>query len=67
MKFSLIAALGAVLGTAAAANQAIVINDCKSPIYVQSFPYDGGNPGALTTVQPGKRFTENLRASGSVR
>lgn len=67
MKFSIAAALSAVLGTAAAANQAIVINDCKGPIYVQSFPYDGGEPGALTTVQPGKRFTEDLRASGSVR
>ncbi|KAL6863318.1 hypothetical protein ACO1O0_003566 [Amphichorda felina] len=65
MKFTILAALGAILGTAAAVDQAIVINDCDKPIYVQSFPYDGSAPGALTTVQPGKRFTETQRATGS--
>ncbi|KAM0415967.1 hypothetical protein ACHAPT_013066 [Fusarium lateritium] len=65
MKFSILAALTTVLGSAAAANQAIVINDCSSAIYVQSYPYDGGAPGPLTTVKPGQRFSENLRASGS--
>jgi hypothetical protein len=64
MKFSLFAA-AAVLGLASA-EQAVVINSCNSPIYVQSFPYDGAKPGPLTTVQPGKSFKENLRSTGSV-
>lgn len=63
MKFSLFAA-AAALGLASA-EQAVVINSCNSPIYVQSFPYGGGN-GPLTTVQPGKSFKENLRGGGSV-
>ncbi|KAF4470502.1 hypothetical protein FALBO_2595 [Fusarium albosuccineum] len=65
MKFTVAAALTTLLGSAAAANQAIVINDCTTPIYVQSYPYDNGAPGPLTTVKPGQRFSENLRSSGS--
>lgn len=64
MKFSLFAA-AAVLGLASA-EQAVVINSCNVPIYVQSFPYSGGKAGPLTTVQPGKSFKEDLRPSGSV-
>lgn len=67
MKFSVLTTLTALLGSAAAANQAIVINDCSTPIYVQSYPYNGAAPGPLTTVKPGQRFSENLLASGSVR
>ena len=67
MKFALLTTLSAVVGTAAAAQQAIVVNSCTTPIYVQSFPYDGSAPGALTTVQPGKSFIETQRAAGSVR
>lgn len=67
MKLSIIATVSAVLGTAAAANQAIVINDCSDPIYVQSYPYDGGKPGTLTAVKPGERFSEDLLSAGSVR
>ncbi|KAJ3548735.1 hypothetical protein NM208_g863 [Fusarium decemcellulare] len=65
MKFTVAAALTTLLGSAAAANQAIVINDCTTPIYVQSYPYNNGAPGPLTTVKPGQRFSENLRSSGS--
>lgn len=67
MKFAIFTTLTALLGSAAAANQAIVINDCSTDIYVQSYPYNGGAPGPLTTVKPGKRFSENLRSTGSVR
>ncbi|KAF4455111.1 hypothetical protein FALBO_15708 [Fusarium albosuccineum] len=63
MKFSLITALAAI-GSAAAANQAIVINDCDTAIYVQSVPSSGA-AGPLTTVKPGQRFSENLRSGGS--
>ncbi|KAF5025385.1 hypothetical protein F66182_2550 [Fusarium sp. NRRL 66182] len=65
MKFSALAAFTAVFGIAAAADQAVVINGCKTPIYVQSHPYGGGAPGALTTLKPGQRFSENLRSTGS--
>lgn len=64
MKFSLFAA-AAFVGLASA-EQAVVVNSCNSDIYVQSFPYDGGNAGPLTTVKPGKSFREDLRPSGSV-
>lgn len=67
MKFSILTALTAIVGSAAAANKAVVINDCANAIYVQSHPFNGGAPGPLTTVKPGQRFTEDLRASGSVR
>ncbi|KAF4333396.1 hypothetical protein FBEOM_12783 [Fusarium beomiforme] len=65
MKFAAFTALAAVFGSAAAANKANVINECSTNIYVQSFPYGGGAPGPLTTVKPGQRFSEDLRASGS--
>ncbi|KAF4996547.1 hypothetical protein FGRMN_4431 [Fusarium graminum] len=65
MKFSALTALTAIFGTAAAANKAIVINDCSTAIYVQSFPANGAAAGPLTTVKPGQRFTEDVRASGS--
>jgi hypothetical protein len=64
MKFSIVALAG--LSGLASAQQAIVINSCSSPIYVQSFPYDGSAAGPLTTVQPGKSFSEKFRPSGSV-
>jgi hypothetical protein len=62
MKVSIVAA-AAMLGLASAQN-AVVKNDCSVPIYVQSFPYSGG-AGTLTTVQPGKTFSEKFRSSGS--
>jgi hypothetical protein len=65
MKFSFVAA-AALLGLASA-QQAVVVNSCKETVYVQSWPYGGGQPGPLTTVAPGKSFTENLRGTGSVR
>lgn len=64
MKFSLFAA-AAVLGLASA-EQAVVLNNCTSTIYVQSFPYGGGKAGPLTAVKPGMSFKEDLRATGSV-
>lgn len=66
MKFSL-PVLAAVVGLATAADQAIVINDCSIPVYVQSFPYNGGDAGPLTKLNPGDRYTEDQKASGSVR
>jgi hypothetical protein len=65
MKFSIVA-LTALLGVAAA-DKAVVMNSCSSTVYVQSYPYDGSKAGPLTAVKPGKSFSENLRASGSVR
>jgi len=62
MKVSVIA-IAALVGFTSA-QKAIVINSCTTPVYVQSFPYSGGS-GTLTTVQAGKSFSENLRASGS--
>ncbi|KAF7543282.1 hypothetical protein G7046_g10030 [Stylonectria norvegica] len=64
MKLSVLSALTAAL-SAAAANQAVVYNDCTTVIYVQSYPYNGGAPGPLTTLKPGQKFSEDLRASGS--
>ncbi|KAL4724555.1 hypothetical protein ACLX1H_007996 [Fusarium chlamydosporum] len=61
MKFTAFTALAAIFGTAAAANKAVVINDCTNTIYVQSFPFNG----PLTALKPGQRFSEDLRASGS--
>ncbi|KAI9151391.1 hypothetical protein HJFPF1_08593 [Paramyrothecium foliicola] len=63
MKFSLVAI--AALLSIASAQQAVVINDCKKTVYVQSFPYNGGQPGPLTTLKPGESFSENFRGSGS--
>ena len=67
MKFSIFTVLAATISSAVAANKAVVVNDCSSTIYVQSWPYNGGAPGPLTTLKPGQRFSENLRSSGSVR
>lgn len=64
MKASVVA-FTALLGLASAQN-AVVMNTCPTAIYVQSFPYDGSAAGPLTTVQPGKSFSEAFRASGSV-
>ncbi|EWY92054.1 hypothetical protein FOYG_08957 [Fusarium oxysporum NRRL 32931] len=65
MKFSILTALTAIVGSAAAANQAVVTNDCSGTIYVQSWPYNGGAPGPLVTLKPGQKFSENLRSTGS--
>jgi hypothetical protein len=62
MKVSMFA-VASFLGLASAQN-AVVVNSCSVPIYVQSFPYNGGQ-GTLTTVQPGKSFSEKFRAAGS--
>ena len=66
MKFSILAAFTAMVGSTAAANQAVVINNCPTTIYVQSWPYNGGHPGPLVALKPGKKFAENMRYSGSV-
>ncbi|KAH7310783.1 hypothetical protein B0I35DRAFT_453115 [Stachybotrys elegans] len=63
MKFSMITA-AAILGLASA-QQAIVINGCKETVYVQSVPFDGSKSGSLTTLAPGKSFTEEFRKGGS--
>jgi hypothetical protein len=67
MKFFTTALTAALVATGASAQQAIVKNNCQTTVYVQSFPYDGSAAGTLTTVAPGKSFTEDLRQSGSVR
>jgi hypothetical protein len=64
MKTSLIP-FSALLGLISAQN-AVVNNHCATPVYVQSFPYDGSTPGPLTTVPNGGTFSEIFRASGSV-
>ena len=67
MKFSATALTAALVATGASAQQAIVKNNCQTTVFVQSFPYDGSAAGPLTTLAPGKTFTEDLRQSGSVR
>ena len=67
MKFSATVLSAALLATGATAQQAVVKNNCQTPVYVQSFPYDGSAAGPLTTLAPGQRFAEDLRRSGSVR
>jgi hypothetical protein len=62
MKVSILA-VAALLGLASA-QKAVVVNGCSTAVYVQSYPYSGGS-GTLTTVQPGKSFSENFRSSGS--
>lgn len=57
----------ALIASGVSAQKAVVKNNCQSTIYVQSFPYDGSAAGTLTTVAPGKSFSENFRTSGSVR
>lgn len=64
MKTSLIT-ISALLGLVSAQN-AVVNNHCDTTVYVQSYPYDGSDPGPLTTVPSGGTFSEDLRASGSV-
>ncbi|KAM0194674.1 hypothetical protein ACHAPA_005530 [Fusarium lateritium] len=65
MKFSILTTLTAIIGSTAAANQAVVVNNCPGTIYVQSYPYNGGAPGPLTTLKHGQKFAENIRSSGS--
>ena len=64
MKTSLIA-FGALLGLASAQN-AVVNNHCDTPVYVQSVPYDGSDPGPLTTLSKGETYSEKFIPSGSV-
>lgn len=56
----------ALLATGVSAQKAIVKNSCTTSIYVQSFPYDGSATSALTTIAPGKTYSEDFHASGSV-
>ncbi|EAQ87753.1 hypothetical protein CHGG_04372 [Chaetomium globosum CBS 148.51] len=65
MKFFTTALTAALVATGASAQQAVVKNNCQTTVYVQSFPYDGSAAGPLTTLAPGKSFTEDLRQSGS--
>ena len=57
----------ALLASGVSAQKAVVKNNCKATVYVQSFPYDGSTKGTLTTLTTGKTFSENFRKSGSVR
>lgn len=66
MKFFATVMGAALVATGASAQQAAVKNNCASPIYVQSFPFDGSAAGPLTTLQPGQSFEEDFRPSGSV-
>lgn len=66
MKFFATIMGAALVATGVSAQQAVVKNNCASPIYVQSFPFDGSATGPLTTVQPGQSFSEDFRQSGSV-
>ncbi|KAI2631295.1 hypothetical protein GGS26DRAFT_557266 [Hypomontagnella submonticulosa] len=65
MKFFATIMGAALIATGVSAQQAIVKNNCKSTVYVQSFPYDGSAAGPLTTLSPGQAFAENFRPSGS--
>ena len=66
MKFSATIMGAALVAAGVSAQQAVVKNNCTSPIYVQSFPYDGSTAGPLTTVEPGQSFSEDFHTSGSV-
>ncbi|CAL5869932.1 uncharacterized protein PFLUO_LOCUS4165 [Penicillium psychrofluorescens] len=63
MKTSLVT-FGALIGLVSGQN-AIVHNHCATPVYVQSFPYDGSAPGPLTTIPKDGTFSEKFRVSGS--
>ncbi|KAI0529987.1 hypothetical protein GGR58DRAFT_272914 [Xylaria digitata] len=65
MKFFATIMSAALVASGVSAQKAVVTNTCQSTIYVQSFPYDGSAAGALTTVAPGKSFSEDFRPSGS--
>ncbi|KAK7432109.1 hypothetical protein QQZ08_001399 [Neonectria magnoliae] len=65
MKFSAALMGIALLATGTSAQKAIVKNNCKATVYVQSVPFDGSAKGPLTTLTTGKTFTEDLRKSGS--
>ncbi|KKY29658.1 putative alkaline foam protein b [Diaporthe ampelina] len=65
MKFSATIMGAALVAAGVSAQQAVVKNNCTSPIYVQSFPYDGSTAGPLTTVEPGQSFSEDFHTSGS--
>ncbi|KAI0206073.1 hypothetical protein F4808DRAFT_408818 [Astrocystis sublimbata] len=66
MQFSFATIMGAaLLASGVSAQKAVVKNTCKTNIYVQSVPFDGSASSALTTVAPGKSFSENFRKSGS--
>ncbi|KAI1191306.1 hypothetical protein F5B17DRAFT_383540 [Nemania serpens] len=55
----------ALIASGVSAQKAVVKNNCKSTVYVQSFPYDGSAAGPLTTLTTGKSFSETFRPSGS--
>ncbi|KAI2601832.1 hypothetical protein GGR54DRAFT_580968 [Hypoxylon sp. NC1633] len=65
MKFTTIVAGAALAATGVSAQNAIVRNNCKTTIYLQSFPYDGSAAGPLTTLAAGQTFSEKFRPSGS--
>ncbi|GAP83028.1 putative 16 kDa allergen [Rosellinia necatrix] len=65
MKFSATVMGAALVASGVSAQKAIVNNNCKTSIYVQSFPFDGSAAGPLTTVAAGKSFSEDFRKSGS--
>lgn len=66
MKFTLLAITSTLLGSALAAEKAVVQNGCRETIYVQSYPQDGSAPGELATLKTGETYTEDRLDSGSV-
>lgn len=68
MQYSTIFAAAATLVASVSAQDAgfaDVKNNCDFPVYVQSFPFDGSAPGALTSVPKGGSFAEKFRPAGS--
>lgn len=66
MQFLALVAAAGTFVAPALAQQAIVNNMCAETVYVQSWPFENGSPGPLTTLTTGQQFSENLRPVGSV-
>ncbi|KAK2073352.1 hypothetical protein P8C59_007641 [Phyllachora maydis] len=65
MQFLALVAAAGTFVAPALAQQAIVNNMCAETVYVQSWPFENGSPGPLTTLTTGQQFSENLRPVGS--
>ncbi|KAL8409754.1 hypothetical protein RB594_008001 [Gaeumannomyces avenae] len=63
MKFSVIAAAASLVAVGSC-GKAIVKNNCDATVFVQSFPFSGGQ-GAQTALKKGDTWSEDMIAAGS--
>ncbi|KAI2640974.1 hypothetical protein GGS21DRAFT_351712 [Xylaria nigripes] len=55
----------ALVASGVSAQNAVVMNNCNSTIYVQSYPYDNSATGPLVSLDPGHSYNESFHTSGS--